>query len=163
MNFSKKNHELRKSNRINVSKTLKNITTVFIVLLTICVSAQNETDNKVIINHEEQYAIWPIKEESPYGWKDTGFHGNMDRCHQYIKEVWTDMRPLSVQKMNLPKMTEYFVVINHEEQYLVWPVEHKLPKNWKPLKTKGTLDICTAYIRKNWTDMRPLSIRKRTD
>jgi MbtH protein len=58
-------------------------------------------DNKVyrvIINHEEQYSIWPADRENPWGWKDAGKEGLKEECIEYIKEVWTDMRPLSLRK-----------------------------------------------------------------
>jgi MbtH protein len=53
---------------------------------------------KVVINHEEQYSIWPAERESPAGWKDVGRSGSKRECLNYIEEVWTDMRPLSVHK-----------------------------------------------------------------
>ena len=56
---------------------------------------------KVVINHEEQYSIWPADRENPRGWRDTGRTGPKTQCLAYIEEVWTDMRPLSVrQKMS---------------------------------------------------------------
>jgi MbtH protein len=55
---------------------------------------------KVVVNHEEQYSIWPSEKENPLGWKDAGKSGLKSECLEYIKEVWTDMRPLSLrQKM----------------------------------------------------------------
>jgi MbtH protein len=53
---------------------------------------------KVVVNHEEQYSIWPADRESPLGWKDAGKSGPKAECLSYIKEVWTDMRPLSLKK-----------------------------------------------------------------
>ena len=122
---------------------------------------QRKNDYKVVINHEEQYSILPINMQSPKGWKDTKMRGNQKKCQQYIEEVWTDMRPLSIQNMGLSNDTRYAVVINHEEQYSIWPLEMDLPKNWKTVGTKGSLAQCSAYIEEVWTDMRPLSIRKR--
>lgn len=52
----------------------------------------------VVINHEEQYSIWPVDKEIPLGWKAVGKSGQKDECLAYIKEVWTDMRPLSLRK-----------------------------------------------------------------
>ena len=52
----------------------------------------------VVINHEEQYSIWPDFKEIPKGWKDVGVSGKKDECLAYIEEVWTDMRPLSLRK-----------------------------------------------------------------
>jgi uncharacterized protein YbdZ (MbtH family) len=53
---------------------------------------------KVVINHEEQYSIWPAYRECPKGWKDVGKNGIKSECLEYIKEEWTDMRPLSLRK-----------------------------------------------------------------
>lgn len=55
---------------------------------------------KVVVNHEEQYSIWFAERENPLGWKEAGKSGTKQECLAYIKEVWTDMRPLSLrQKM----------------------------------------------------------------
>ena len=53
---------------------------------------------KVVLNHEEQYSIWPADRENPLGWRDAGKSGSRKECLAYIKEVWTDMRPLSLRK-----------------------------------------------------------------
>jgi MbtH protein len=53
---------------------------------------------KVVVNHEEQYSIWPADRETPTGWNDVGKTGLKAECLEYIKEVWTDMRPLSLRK-----------------------------------------------------------------
>lgn len=51
---------------------------------------------KVVINHEEQYSLWPADRENPLGWNDVGNPGSKKACLAYIEEVWTDMRALSV-------------------------------------------------------------------
>ena len=53
---------------------------------------------KVVLNHEEQYSIWPADRENPLGQKADGKSGTKQECLLYIKEVWTDMRPLSLRK-----------------------------------------------------------------
>ena len=53
---------------------------------------------KVVMNHEEQYSIWLDYKEIPAGWKYAGKTGPKEECLAYIKEVWTDMRPLSLRK-----------------------------------------------------------------
>jgi MbtH protein len=64
----------------------------------------NDTDRedttiyKVVINGEEQYSIWPADRENAKGWQDAGKVGPKAECLAYIKEVWTDMRPLSLRK-----------------------------------------------------------------
>lgn len=53
---------------------------------------------RVVVNHEEQYSIWPEGEKLPSGWRDTGTQGSKAECLAAIKKVWTDMRPLSLRK-----------------------------------------------------------------
>jgi MbtH protein len=62
---------------------------------------EREPIYSVVVNHEEQYSIWPADREAPAGWRKVGPSGPKDDCLSYIKEVWTDMRPLSLrQKMD---------------------------------------------------------------
>ena len=56
---------------------------------------------KVVVNHEEQYSIWPDYRELPLGWREAGKKGSRQECLAHINEIWTDMRPLSLrQKMD---------------------------------------------------------------
>jgi MbtH protein len=59
---------------------------------------EDATIYKVVVNHEEQYSIWPADRENPLGWNDAGMTGQRADCLAYIKEVWTDMRPLSLRR-----------------------------------------------------------------
>lgn len=59
---------------------------------------EDTTIYKVVINHEEQYSIWPEDRENPPGWSDVGKSGDKASCLAYIDEVWTDMRPLSLRR-----------------------------------------------------------------
>lgn len=56
------------------------------------------TTYDVVVNHEEQYSIWPAHKEPPNGWNRVGRQGTKTECLAYIEEVWTDMRPLSLRK-----------------------------------------------------------------
>ena len=58
----------------------------------------DKTIYKVVINHEEQYSIWPADRENPLGWRDAGKTGPKQECLEYIAAVWTDMRPLGLRK-----------------------------------------------------------------
>lgn len=53
---------------------------------------------KVVVNHEQQYSIWPADRENALGCTDAGKTGLKAERLAYIKEVWTDMRPLSLRK-----------------------------------------------------------------
>jgi MbtH protein len=59
---------------------------------------EDTTTYKVVVNHEEQYSIWPADRENPAGWRDAGKSGQKADCLAYIKEVWTDMRPRSLRE-----------------------------------------------------------------
>ena len=64
--------------------------------------AEDTTIYKVVINHEEQYSIWPADREPPLGWQEVGRQGLKAECLAYIKDVWTDMRPLSLRQKMAP-------------------------------------------------------------
>ena len=59
---------------------------------------EDNTVYKVVLNHEEQYSIWPADRENALGWRDEGTRGSKQECLARIKEVWTDMRPLSLRR-----------------------------------------------------------------
>ncbi|HQR34141.1 MAG TPA: MbtH family protein [Blastocatellia bacterium] len=59
---------------------------------------EDKTIYKVVVNHEEQYSIWPDYRDIPLGWTAVGKSGTKAECLAYIEEVWTDMRPLSLRK-----------------------------------------------------------------
>jgi MbtH protein len=52
----------------------------------------------VVVNHEEQYSIWPVGRPVPNGWREVGKTGSKQECLDHIEVVWTDMRPLSVRR-----------------------------------------------------------------
>ncbi|GAA1024935.1 MULTISPECIES: MbtH family protein [Amycolatopsis] len=60
-----------------------------------------ETDDRayrVVVNHEEQYSIWPADRPNPPGWRDEGTGGTKSECLDRVELVWTDMRPLSLRE-----------------------------------------------------------------
>jgi MbtH protein len=59
---------------------------------------QDNTIYKVVVNHEEQYSIWAVDRENALGWRDADKSGSKAECLEYIENVWTDMRPLSLRK-----------------------------------------------------------------
>lgn len=65
---------------------------------------ENLVSYRVVMNHEEQYSIWPEWKEIPAGWRDVGIVGKKQMCLDHIEKVWTDMRPLSLrQRMDSQK------------------------------------------------------------
>lgn len=66
----------------------------------------DDRDYKVVVNHEEQYSIWLSYRDIPLGWRDAGFQGKRKPCLDWIAEVWTDMRPLSLRRAMDQKTVE---------------------------------------------------------
>jgi MbtH protein len=60
--------------------------------------AEDTTIYAVVMNHEEQYSIWPTDREVPAGWRTVGTSGPKTQCLDFIKTAWTDMRPLSLRR-----------------------------------------------------------------
>ena len=52
----------------------------------------------VVVNHEDQYSIWLADSPVPAGWREVGVSGPKQACLDHIREVWTDMRPLSLRR-----------------------------------------------------------------
>jgi MbtH protein len=61
-------------------------------------STQQERSYRVVVNHEEQYSIWPTDQEIPAGWRPEGTSGTKAGCLERIEQVWTDMRPRSLRE-----------------------------------------------------------------
>lgn len=59
---------------------------------------EDHTIYKVVVNHEDQYSIWPAHRENALGWNDAGKTGTQQECLAYIEEVWIDTRPLNLRK-----------------------------------------------------------------
>ena len=59
--------------------------------------------------------------------------------------------------------TVYKVVVNDEEQYSIWPVDKENALGWRDVGKSGRKAECLAYIEEVWTDMRPLSLRKKME
>ncbi|MER7728134.1 MbtH family NRPS accessory protein [Streptomyces sp. NPDC096323] len=53
---------------------------------------------KVLINDEEQYALFPEPLSTPGGWREAGFTGSEEACAEYVDTHWTDMRPRSLRE-----------------------------------------------------------------
>jgi MbtH protein len=58
---------------------------------------------------------------------------------------------------------QFLVLMNDEEQYSLWPCFAAVPAGWRTVLGKTDRQSCIDYINQNWTDMRPLSLRKRME
>ena len=57
----------------------------------------------------------------------------------------------------------YLVLRNDEDQHSLWPAFAEVPAGWTRVFGEDTRDACLAYIEDHWTDLRPLSLRRRMD
>jgi uncharacterized protein YbdZ (MbtH family) len=57
----------------------------------------------------------------------------------------------------------YKVLVNFEEQYSIWADHQDIPLGWKAVGPRGSKEEVLAYIDKVWSDLRPLSLRKKMD
>jgi uncharacterized protein YbdZ (MbtH family) len=55
----------------------------------------------------------------------------------------------------------YHVVMNDEEQYSIWLDGRAVPAGWRAVGKSGLKAECLDYINETWTDLRPLSLRKK--
>jgi uncharacterized protein YbdZ (MbtH family) len=122
----------------------------------------DSTIYKVVVNHEEQYSIWPAERENPLGWRDVGKSGLKAECLAYIKEVWTDMRPLSLRKrmeearQNPPQMPPPSAQEETAEEPLVQRLaqgSHPVVASLRPDKSVQALQECIdrGYVHIEFT------------
>jgi MbtH protein len=55
---------------------------------------------------------------------------------------------------------KYICLINNEGQYSIWFEWKEIPLGWSQVGSAGTKKECLVYIKENWTDMRPKSLRE---
>jgi uncharacterized protein YbdZ (MbtH family) len=126
---------------------------------------EDTTIYKVVVNHEEQYSIWPDYKEMPLGWIDVGKSGLKAECLAYIKEVWTDMRPLSLRKKmeemakNPPPLPPPPDPNRPREKSLVEKLcegDHRVEAGLRPDKTAKALKdrIDLGYVHIKFTETR---------
>ena len=53
----------------------------------------------------------------------------------------------------------FFVLINDEEQYSLWPTFADVPQGWRVVFGESTRADCLAYVEETWGDLRPKSLR----
>jgi MbtH protein len=58
---------------------------------------------------------------------------------------------------------QFAVVLNDEEQYSIWPAGRALPEGWHKEGHTGTREECLSHIDTVWTDLRPRSVRERSE
>jgi MbtH protein len=70
---------------------------------------------------------------------------------------------MEVNDAAIPREPLFLVVVNHEEQYSIWPAARELPSGWDAVGAPALKDECLDRIEEQWTDMRPRSVREHID
>ncbi|MFE7191743.1 MbtH family protein [Kitasatospora sp. NPDC057541] len=60
--------------------------------------SSTEAPYRVVVNDEEQHALWPAAAPLPAGWRAEGFTGTEEECAAHVDRVWSDIRPLSLRR-----------------------------------------------------------------
>jgi MbtH protein len=53
----------------------------------------------------------------------------------------------------------FVVLVNDEGQHSIWPAFAEVPAGWTVVHPEDGRQACLEYVERNWTDMRPASIR----
>jgi MbtH protein len=54
----------------------------------------------------------------------------------------------------------FLVLINDEDQHSLWPAFAEVPAGWRVAHGASSRAACLEYVERNWTDMRPKSLRE---
>jgi MbtH protein len=57
----------------------------------------------------------------------------------------------------------FYALTNTEEQYSLWPTFAEVPDGWRVVFGPGSRQQCLDHIERNWTDMRPKTLRDAMD
>lgn len=118
---------------------------------------------KVVVNHEEQYSIWPADRDNPPGWDDVGVVGTKAKCLDHIRDVWTDMRPLSLRKhmeevaRNPPPEPEFETEASDESlPSRLSRGDHPIEASLRPKRDVATLKNCIDrnFVHVKFTETR---------
>jgi uncharacterized protein YbdZ (MbtH family) len=127
---------------------------------------EDTIEYRVVINHEEQYSIWPASRENPSGWTSVGVSGSKAECLSYIEVAWTDMRPLSLRKA-----MERAEAAPNPELPAPEPAEESLPVRLSrgshavelALRSERTIDALVSQIDTGYVHVRFTATRGGTE
>jgi uncharacterized protein YbdZ (MbtH family) len=57
----------------------------------------------------------------------------------------------------------FVVLVNDEEQHSLWPAFADIPAGWQVVYGKAERADCLDYVERNWTDIRPKSLREKLE
>jgi MbtH protein len=54
---------------------------------------------------------------------------------------------------------DFKILINDEDQHSIWPSAQPVPAGWSEVGPVGSKEVCLDWIKTNWTDISPKSVR----
>ncbi|WP_165990190.1 MbtH family protein [Streptomyces sp. YIM 98790] len=54
----------------------------------------------------------------------------------------------------------FYVLVNDEDQHSLWPSFAEVPAGWRIAFGEEGRQECLEYVERNWTDLRPKSLRE---
>jgi MbtH protein len=60
----------------------------------------------------------------------------------------------------MDEFDSYVVVVNDEDQHALWPAFRSVPDGWLAINAAATKKECLALVEREWTDIRPRSLRE---
>ncbi|RPK63220.1 MbtH-like protein [Streptomyces sp. ADI96-02] len=64
--------------------------------------SDDATAYQVVVNDEEQHALWPVGSYPPAGWRVEGFAGSQEECVAHVDTVRRGVRPLGPRRRAEP-------------------------------------------------------------
>lgn len=56
-------------------------------------SNKPEATHQLIVNDQEQFAVWPAARRVPAGWRAAGRTGTRESLGEYVREILVETRP----------------------------------------------------------------------
>lgn len=97
-------------------------------------TADMSSSDMVVINHEEQYGLWPASVEVPRGWASVSKAASASAAAEQLRE--------------LGGADIVYIVVNHEEQYGVWSKGEGLPTGWRDTGRTCKVSACAKTLTK---------------
>jgi MbtH protein len=86
-----------------------------------------------------------------------------DLRHRPAEDDGTGRKALSSNPFDDENGT-FYVLVNEEEQYSLWPVFADVPAGWRIAfggSAGATREDALRFVEETWTDLRPRSLRER--
>ena len=57
----------------------------------------------------------------------------------------------------------FVIIINEQQQHSIWQETLTVPAGWSPIQEPMSRQKCMNWLERNWTDLRPQSLRQKQE